>query len=45
MWDILPEKLKNLDNLFHFQKEIKTWKPDTCPCRLCKVYIKRVGFV
>ena len=45
IWDILPEKLKNIDNLEHFKKEIKTWTPDNCPCRLCKVYIESVGFL
>ena len=45
VWDILPEKLKNTDNLQHFKKEIKTWKPDNCPCRMCKVYIESVGFL
>ena len=25
--------------------EIKTWKPDNCPCRLCKVYTESVGFL
>ena len=45
IWDILPEKLKNIENLEHFKKAIKTWKPDNCPCRLCKVYIERVGFL
>ena len=24
IWDILPEKLKNIDNLGHSKKEIKT---------------------
>ena len=38
-------KLKNIDNLEHFKKEIKTWKPDNCPCRVCKVYIESVGFL
>ena len=38
IWDILPEKLKNIDNLEYFKKEIKTWKPD-------KVYTKSVGFL
>ena len=28
IWDILPEKLMNIENLKHFKKEIKTWKPD-----------------
>ena len=45
IWDIFPEKLKNIDNLEHFKKEIKTWTPDNCPCRLCKVHIESVGFL
>ena len=45
VWDILTEKLKNIENVEHFKKEIKTWKPDNCPCRLCKVYIESVGFL
>ena len=45
IWDILPEKLKNIENLEHFNKEIKTWKPDNCPCRLWKVYIEDVGLL
>ena len=45
IWDLLPEKLKNTENLEHFKKEIKTWKPDNCPCRLCKVYTESVEFI
>ena len=45
IWDILPEKLKSIDNLEHFKKEIKTWKSDNCPCRMYKVYIESVGFL
>ena len=45
IWNILAEKLKNVENLEHFKTEIKTWKPDNCPCRLCKVYIESVGFL
>ena len=37
-------KHKNIEHLAHFKKKIKTWKHDTCTCRLCKVYIKGVGF-
>ena len=36
IWDMLPEKLKNIETLEVFKKEIKIWKPDNCPCRLCK---------
>ena len=40
--DILPDKLKNIDNIEHFKKEIKIWKHDNCPYKLCKVYIESV---
>ena len=39
------KKLKNIENLEHFKKEIKTWKPNNCPCRLSKVYIESEGFL
>ena len=42
--NILRGKLKNIENLEHFKKDIKTWKHDNCSCRLCKVYIESVGF-
>ena len=45
IWDMLPEKLKNIETLDAFKKEIKTWKPDNCPCRICKVFIEGVGFL
>ena len=45
IWDSLPEKLMNIDNPETLKKEIKAWKPNNCPCRLCKVYIERVGFI
>ena len=41
-WNTLPEKLKNVGNLEHFKKKVKTWKPDNFPCRLCKVYTESV---
>ena len=24
-WDVLPQKLKNVENLEHFEKKIETW--------------------
>ena len=45
IWDILSEKLKNIENLEHFKNKIKTWTSDNCPCRQCKVYIESVGFL
>ena len=45
IWDILPEKLRNINNLESFKKEIKTWRPENCQCRSCKMYIEGVGFL
>ena len=43
--NILPDDYKTIQNLDTFKIKIKKWKPENCPCRLCKVYIDRVGFL
>ena len=43
IYNILPKKLRNIKSLEHFKKEIKTWKPDNCPCR--QLPIESVGFL
>ena len=45
IWRQVPTKIKNCNTLSSFKKFIKQWKPPTCPCRLCKVYVCGVGFV
>ena len=45
IWDMLPDDYKDIDNLNIFKNKIKKWKPENCPCRLCKVYINSIGFV
>ena len=37
--------LRTLETLNKFKKEIKSWKCDASPCRMCKTYIQRVGFI
>ena len=37
IWNILPYRLKNANSLEIFKSEIKTWKPENCPCRLCRL--------
>ena len=44
IWEMLPVDLKNSDSLDSFKSGIKNWRPQECPCRLCKRYIHRVGF-
>ena len=45
VWELIPNNIKSLENLPKFKKTIKSWKPDACPCRLCRLYIPQVGFV
>ena len=46
VWNnMLPEGLKSISTLQKFKSEIKGWIPDNCSCRLCKEYIKDIGFV
>ena len=32
---MVPKKLKNLDNIEDFKRHIKDWKSPTCSCKLC----------
>ena len=45
IWNILPDKLKNVNSIEAFKMQIKKWKPENCSCRLCKVYVQNIGFV
>ena len=45
IWNLVPEKLKQLVDIHAFKKEIRKWKPENCPCRLCKTYTPHVGFI
>ena len=45
IWNLVPDKLKQLVDIHAFKKEIKKWKPKNCPCKLCKTYIPYVGFI
>ena len=45
IWNLIPNKLKELESVNLFKKEIKKWRPTNCPCRLCRTYIPNLGFV
>ena len=45
VWELVPENLKRINSLTNFEKQIKKWNPENCPCRLCKTYIQHVGFI
>ena len=45
IWELVPNDIKYSNSLSKFKKLIKSWKPEACPCRLCKTYIAQVGFI
>ena len=45
IWSIIPDDFKLSKILLEFKTKIRKWKPEKCPCRLCKIYIPGVGFI
>ena len=44
-WELVPEEIKKSKSLPMFKAKIKDWKPLGCTCRLCKIYIKDLGYL
>ena len=45
IWNLLSKELKQSETINVFKSKIKQWKPTNCPCRLCKIYVDKVGFL
>ena len=45
IWSLIPSHIKSANTLDEFKNKIKNWKPENCPCKLCKIYISGVGFI
>ena len=45
IWSILPEILKNAPDLLAFKRQIKSWVPKNCPCKLCAIYVVGLGYL
>ena len=45
IWDLLPLDIQISSILNSFILKVKKWKPDKCPCRVCKVYVPSLGFL
>ena len=41
---MVPDTYKNINSLYNFKKAIKKWNAENCPCRICKVFLKNIGF-
>ena len=44
-WNLLPNELKDIPSLDTFKEKITKWKPLGCKCRLCKSYVRNLGFL
>ena len=45
IWEIVPLEIKSSRSLEEIKKKIKSWIPEKCPCRLCKIYLHHIGFI
>ena len=45
IWSQVSLEIKQCKSLSLFQHKIKTWTPEVCPCKLCKIYIHYVGYL
>ena len=45
IWGMVPQNIKNCKFLQEFKKLIKVWKPEACPCRMCKKYVANIVFI
>ena len=45
LWELLLYDIKNSPTLIECKDRIKTWSPDNRNCRLCKTYLKNIGYI
>ena len=45
IWNIVPSDIKTSTSLKDFKQKIRKWKPDKCPCKLCKTFIAGIGYI
>ena len=45
LWDQIPNKMKNITSLSVFTNFIKKWRPNQCPCEICRHYEQGVGYI
>ena len=45
IWNLLPNEYKELKSLSTFKSRISNWVTDECPCKMCKKYVAKIGFI
>ena len=41
----LPNDFKNKESIESLKMDINEWKPESCHCRLCKIYLQNIGYL
>ena len=45
LWKLVTDKIRHATTLSAFKAKINSWTFKNCPCRLCKIFVKDLGFV
>ena len=45
LWPQVPNSIKSSPSLSIFKNKIKKWKPEKCPCKLCKIFVPNLGYL
>ena len=45
IWELIADKMKELESLWNFKRTIKLRKSTSCPCRLCEQYFYGICFL
>ena len=45
IWSYVSSELKESMSLSVFRSQIKSCKPEHYPCKLCKIYLQRIGYL
>ena len=45
IWKMIPVSVRETQSLSVFKSRIKKWIPLECPCRQCKTFIPKIGFL
>ena len=45
VWDMIPNDMKNVNDIETFKNNIRKWQPVNCHCKLCLDYVFCVDYV
>ena len=45
IWEIISAYTKEPDTIDKFKIAIKKWRPESCPCSLCRFYLQNIGYL